>query len=189
VERDRDFIERCRQGDVQALRDLTMSHQDAVFRLALHLLRDPDHARDAAQDVFLNVFRALPGFRGDSAIKTWIMRIARNECMSRIDSQTRWRNRIVAEDSVDGYQQGIESIQDTQHDELYSVEVSNEVRRSVAELSEPYRSAIALRYFAELSYEEIADALDSPLGTIKAWIHRGKTLLRNKLATQKESLR
>jgi RNA polymerase sigma-70 factor, ECF subfamily len=86
VEHDRDFIERCRQGDVQALRELTMSYQDDVFRLALHLLRDSDLARDTAQDVFLNVFRALPGFRGDSALKTWIMRIARNECMSRIDS-------------------------------------------------------------------------------------------------------
>lgn len=186
VENDRQLIERCRRGDEHALAELVGEYRDMVHGLAYHMLHDAEAASDAAQESFLSVFRALPGFRGDSAValRTWIYRIARNECIQRSDRARRWRFvRTLANDDETSSVAGDEP---SPLDDTVAARRSDRVRRAVSTLREPYRSVIVLRYFEDLPYAEIARILDATLGSVKSWLYRAKVYLADALVADAE---
>ena len=181
MDEDREFLRRCWEGDRAACRDLVRRYQGMVYGLATRALRSKDEAQDAAQEVFLNVLRSIPFFRGDCTVKTWIYRIAVNECIARSKRQRRRERHVRRFD--DGEEAGISLPQapEATLDHLVSREETRRVRAAIDELPEKYRMAILLRYFDGLAYEETAEVLQIPLNTLKVWLFRAKGLLRGKL--------
>lgn len=173
-------IDECRGGSLEALGVVVREHERMVWALACRLV-GPDDARDAAQEIFLSVFRSLPRFRGECALKTWIYRIALRECFCRIGRRRRERTWLVA--AVDDGQNEREypSPDPSPLDELESADLRGRLDAAIGELPDRYRTVIVLRYSEELEYHEIASALGIPLNTVKTWLYRAKELLAHRL--------
>lgn len=178
---DSELLRKCWEGDPTAFRDLVHRYEGMVYSLARRTLRSDEEADDAAQEVFLNVFRSIPFFRGDCTVKTWVYRIAVNECIAR--SKRRKRRESTVRPFFDGEEDDIGSPSHglTASEALERDEEARRVRAAVAKLPEKYRVAMILRYFDGLSYDEVSDALDVPLNTLKVWLYRAKGLLREEL--------
>ena len=178
------LVAQCIAGDDVACSRLVAEHQRMVYQLAFHLLADHNDALDLSQDVFLQVFRMLPRFRGQSTLKTWIYRIVVNQARNR---QRWWRRRFrAAQVSLD---QHVE-----QHGDLPSTSHANEpdrvlgrremaARLTTALLTLPFdqRTALVLREMDGLSYEEIAFSQGVAVGTVKSRLARARELLRAEL--------
>ena len=140
-------------------------YQNKVFRLAYSMLGNRELAEDAAQEIFVRVWRALPGYRGLSSLSTWIYSIARNTCLTALKSGQRTLS--LDEPKV---HDAAEARQSIPLDESRGPDLAY----LVSQLPEKYRQAIALFYMEEKSYEEVARLLDVPLGTVKTYLHRAK---------------
>lgn len=175
------LINECRAGSPEALGAVVREHERMIWALAYRLV-GPDEARDASQEVFLNVFRAFPRFRGDCALKTWIYRIALRECFYRIERRRREQNWTVAAVDDELNEREYPSADPSPLDELESANVRDQLDRVIADLPDRYRTVIILRYYEELPYSEIAAALGIPVNTVKTWLYRAKELLAHQLS-------
>src|SRR5262245_36479971 len=177
------LIARCNTGDEAACADLVSIHQRMVYALALNLLGDRDEALDLSQEVFLRVFRTLSAFRGQSALRTWIYRIAVNQAKNRI----RWwhRRHRSSQVSLDDHLLNfgdLESKQDILPDRLLaSKETAAKIWQALARLPFEQRTALILREVDGLRYEEIAFSLDVAVGTVKSRLTRARQALRAEL--------
>ena len=174
------LIERCTAGDEVACAELVATHQRMVYGLALNLLGDRDEALDLSQEVFLRVFRTLSGFRGQSALRTWIYRIVINQARNR---QRWWRRRRRGDEvSLDEHLQQcgeLESKQDVLPDRLLaSKETAARIWQALDRLPFDQRTALILREIDGLRYEEIAFSLDIAVGTVKSRLTRARQALR-----------
>jgi RNA polymerase sigma-70 factor, ECF subfamily len=174
------LIERCNAGDETACAELVAAHQRMVFSLAMHLLGDRDEALDVSQEVFLRVFRTLSGFRGQSALRTWIYRIVINQARNR---QRWWRRRHRGSQvSLDEHltQFGdVESKRDVLPDrQLASKETAAHIWQALDRLPFDQRTALVLREIDGLRYEEIAFSLGVAVGTVKSRLTRARQSLR-----------
>ena len=174
------LIQRCAAGDEAACAELVATHQRMVYALALNLLGDRDEALDISQEVFLRVFRTLSGFRGQSALRTWIYRIVVNQVRNR---QRWWRRRHRSDEvSLDDHLQysgELESKQDVLPDRLLaSKETAAHIRQALDRLPFDQRTALILREVDGLRYEEIAFSLDIAIGTVKSRLTRARQALR-----------
>jgi RNA polymerase sigma-70 factor (ECF subfamily) len=148
------------------------SYRDRVFRLSLSILRDPTAAEDAAQDVFIRLWKALPSYNGSAALSTWIYAITRNTCISLLRKkrpQVSLDEPMFADDDNGG---GLQLAAPEQDD---SAVVS--VEKLLNRLPERYRQAVVLFYMEDQSYDQTAAALALPLGTVKALLHRARKRL------------
>ena len=176
-------IERCVAGDEAACADLVSTHQRMVYTLALHLLRDRDEALDLSQEVFLRVFRTLPQFRGQSALRTWIYRIVINQARNR----QRWwtRRQRSAQVSLDAHLEKFgepESTGEILPDRmLASKETASLIWAALEKLPFEQRTALVLREIDGLRYDEIAYSLDVAVGTVKSRLTRARYALRAEL--------
>jgi RNA polymerase sigma-70 factor (ECF subfamily) len=174
------LVARCLAGDERACADLVFAHQRMVYALALNLLGDRDEALDLSQEVFLRVFRTLSRFRGQSALRTWIYRIAVNQARNRI----RWWRRRHRGDQVSLDEHltnfgDLESKQDILPDRLLaSKETATKIWQALARLPFDQRTALILREVDGLRYEEIAFTLDVAVGTVKSRLTRARQALR-----------
>ena len=178
------LIQRCAAGDEDACAELVTEHQRMVYQLSLNLLGDHNEALDLSQEVFLRVFRTLHGFRGQSALRTWIYRIVVNQARNR---QRWWRRRHRSQQvSLD------EHI--TAHGELPAPgnggspdrilgqkQLAERIRTSLDRLPFDQRTAIVLREIDGLSYEEIGFSLGIAVGTVKSRLARAREALRAQL--------
>ena len=182
------LIQRCAAGEQSACAELVASHERMVFQLALHLLGDRDEALDLSQEVFLRVFRTIHTFRGQSALRTWIYRIAINQARNR----WRWwkrrrRDSTVSLDANDetGRQSLIATLKsDTSRDpekDTLAHERERALRKALGDLRRVYRETVILRDIEGFAYEEIAVALEISVGTVKSRLARGRQELRRKL--------
>ena len=177
------LIERCKDGDEAACGDLVGAHQRMVYTLALHLLQDPDEALDLSQEVFLRVFRTLPGFRGQSALRTWIYRIVINQARNR----QRWwrRRRRGSQVSLDEHLErcgDVEAKGSVWPDRLLaSKETSTLIWQALNRLPFDQRTALILREVDGLRYDEIAFSLGVAVGTVKSRLTRARQALRAEL--------
>ena len=178
------LILRCTRGDEQACHELVEQHQGMVYGLALHLVSDHQEALDVSQEVFLRVFRTLKGFRGHSALGTWIYRIVINQARNR---QRWWRRRHHdAQVSLDDHARANGELPsraaDASPDGVYRQrELAGRLRIALARLPFEQRSAIVLREIDGLSYEEIAYSLNVAVGTVKSRLARARRALRCEL--------
>jgi RNA polymerase sigma-70 factor (ECF subfamily) len=159
------LVTRAKHGDRRALEVLLERHEPKVQRLALHVLRDPDDAHDAAQEAMAKVCVRLEQFRGDSQFSTWLHRLVLNTC------RDAYARRRVHEPLADDLQAG--------HDVS---ELRRELCESLAEVPEQQARVVLLKHAIGLSFEEIAAADGVPVGTAKCQAHRGRARLRERLS-------
>ena len=176
VEDSAEFLDRLRSGDAGAFEALVTIYQHRVFSVALRMLGNPAEAEDVAQDVFLRAHRALPGFRGEAKLSTWLYAIASRLCLTRLGSGVRRLTQYGDET--------LTRLADGQVDPVAEVERSEveiALHRAIAELDEDRRIVVVLRDLEGLSYEEIAQALKLPVGTVRSRLHRARSDLKDKL--------
>lgn len=181
--RESSLIYRCAQGDEQACSELVEEHQRMVYTLALHLLGDHDEALEVSQEVFLRVFRTIHGFRGQSALRTWIYRIVVNQARNR---QRWWRRRLRSHQvSLDEHirENGeMRSAETADPDRVLGrKELASRLTSALDGLPFDQRSCIVLREVDGLSYEEIAFSLGVATGTVKSRLARAREALRAQL--------
>jgi len=182
------IVERCRQGDRAAFNELVRRHQKKVFNLCFRMLGNRHEAEDVAQDVFVTAFRAIKSFRGDSALSTWLHRVAVNNCKNRLKFLRRRKYfHTESMDAVrdDGENEMVREYRDDSEDSPEQVrersELSREIQRAIDQLDEDYKAVIVLRDIQGFSYQEIAEILDLKEGTVKSRIHRARSELQQKL--------
>jgi RNA polymerase sigma-70 factor (ECF subfamily) len=171
---ERRLIDRSAGGDQQAFRQLVDRYHRLVMNIAFRALGELSLAEDAAQEVFIKVYKALPGYRHDKPFKHWLHRVASNA----VTDALRRRRPIV---SLDGLEQELASKELDPQDVAARHDLQRAVRHAIASLPPHYRDTIALQAFGELSYEEIAQVLDIPLGTVMSRLNGAKRLLRQTL--------
>lgn len=147
-------------------------YRDRVYRLAFSILRNPSAAEDAAQDVFVRLWRALPSYNGSAALSTWIYAITRNTCISLLRKR---RNLVSIDEPIFADDENNVGMQLCAPQEDDSAVVS--VERLLDRLPERYRQVVVLFYMEDKSYDQTAAALGLPLGTIKALLHRARKRL------------
>lgn len=159
--------------DERTFEDVLAEYQGKVLRLCYAMLGNRALAEETSQEVFLRIWRALDGFRWEAALSTWIYTITRNACLTALK-----RSNVTRAESLDDP----EIFRRAQKGEMTRAvqESRTDVRAWLAELPEPQRQALTLFYLEEKSYEDVAAALDAPMGTIKTWIHRGRRALTEK---------
>jgi RNA polymerase sigma-70 factor, ECF subfamily len=179
------LVQRVQRGDKTAFDLLVRKYQHKVIKLVTRYMRDPADAEDVAQEAFIKAYRALPQFRGDSAFYTWLYRIAINTAKNAIVS----RDRSPVDFDLD--MQNIEesnSMQtrladpETPLSLLQTEEIRTTVNQAIEALPEDLRTAIVLRELEGLSYEEIAQAMECPVGTVRSRIFRAREAIDRRLS-------
>lgn len=175
-----ELIAHCQQGDTLAFARLVGETQTSVYNLAYSVLHDREEAQDMTQEVYLKVWRALPSFRGESRFSSWLYRITVNACLNR---RRQLRKDLVVVDREDSIE-GLVAYGGDPLKEALTKERNEWVWAAVDRLAEKYRLVITLFYQEQLSYQEIAEMLSLPLGTIKAHLNRAREALVKSLNSQ-----
>jgi len=183
-ESDLKLVERVQRGERAAFDLLVLRYQHKVLKLIMRYVHDASEAEDIAQESFVKAFRALPSFRGDSAFYTWLYRIAINTAKNHFAAQGRRAPTVVSND-IEDQEDGEDSIRlsDTATpDSLYqSKQVGLAVNRAIDQLPADLRTAIVLRELEGLSYDEIAAAMNCPVGTVRSRIFRAREAIAQEL--------
>ncbi|PYR31035.1 MAG: hypothetical protein DMF92_06695 [Acidobacteria bacterium] len=177
VVNERELVERCRLGDERAFEELVDRFKDLVFGLIARTVQDRSRAEDLAQDVFLRIHRGLPYFRGEARLSTWIYRIVANVCAQ--DQAPREAMVSLDDDRMSG--RSMPSVSDRRFSDL---ELRDRLEKAIVRLPANYRLLIAAHYLDGARYEELAEALQLPLGTVKTQLYRAKQQLRRMLETE-----
>lgn len=169
-------VERVRAGDKQAFNLLVARYQYKIQNLVARLIRDPAEQEDVAQETFIKAYRAIGNFRGDSTFYTWLYRIAINTAKNHLVGAGRKppaRDVDVDDSTMLGQVEGLVEMNSPEAI-LQNDELVNTIRQAIAELPDELREAIMLREFDGLSYEDIADVMGCPIGTVRSRIFRAR---------------
>jgi RNA polymerase sigma-70 factor (ECF subfamily) len=175
---ERELVERCRRGDEGAFQELVDRYKDLVFALVARTVQDRSRAEDLAQDVFLRVHRGLPYFRGEARLSTWIYRIVANVCLQDHGRPSAIARAVSLDDES---ARAAASSTDRQFGDL---ELRDRLEKAIARLPAHYRLLIAAHYLKGVQYDDLADAMQLPLGTVKTQLFRAKQQLRRILETE-----
>ncbi len=181
---DQVLVKRVQAGDKQAFDLLVKQYQHKIIGLIGRYVYDPHEAMDVAQEAFIKAYRALPGFRGDSAFYTWLYRIAINTAKNHLVSRSR-RPPDVDVDVDDAHYIDTDSeLRDLESPEsaLYRDELERVVKSTLDRLPEDLRVALTLREFEGMSYEDIANVMDCPVGTVRSRIFRAREAIDKEIA-------
>lgn len=173
------LISRALGGEPAAFGELVVRYQDRLYNSLLRVLGSAEDARDAAQDAFVQAFVKLDTFRGSSAFYTWLYRIAFNQAMSHARRQRPTRS--LDDDRAELGREPVDG-QPLPEARLHAGERATQVHRALAELSAEYRTVIVLREMDGCKYEEIAEILELPVGTVRSRLFRARLELRDRLA-------
>lgn len=173
---DQQLVARVKKGDSRAFDLLVLKYQHKIFGLISRYVRDSDEVQDVAQEAFIKAYRALPNFRGDSAFYTWLYRIAINTAKNHLVARSRRPPGSDVELEDAEYLESGGGLREIENPEnaLFGEELKAVVDRAIAALPEDLRTAITLREFDGLSYEDIADIMDCPVGTVRSRIFRAR---------------
>jgi len=165
---DLELVHQSQQGDPEAFSELVRRHQHVIYNVAYRFMRDSNLADDMAQEAFLKAYRLLKGFRGDCSFSTWMYRVTCSVCLTELNRRKR-RAEVELQ---------------PKHDSLHSVDppedidMPEKIRRCVGKLPDRYAKIITLYYLKGISYEEIAQVMEIPMGTLKTWMFRARKQLR-----------
>jgi RNA polymerase sigma-70 factor, ECF subfamily len=181
---DSQLVARAQQGDQQAFNLLVVKYQRKLSRLLSRFIRDQAEVEDVTQEAFIKAYRALPAFRGDSAFYTWLYRIGINTAKNYLMAMGRrapTSTEVDAEDA-EGFEEG-EQLRDinTPESVLLSNEIAETVNSTIEQLPEELRRAIQMREIEGMSYEDIAQAMDCPIGTVRSRIFRAREAIAERL--------
>jgi RNA polymerase sigma-70 factor, ECF subfamily len=186
---DQTLVERAQSGDKRAFDLLVLKYQHKVANLISRYIRDPSEVMDVSQDAFIKAYRALPGFRGESAFYTWLYRIAVNTVKNHLMAQGRRPPGDDVETELAEQMDAGGRLRDhaTPERNLLSDEIAQTVQSALDDLPDDLRTAIVLREFEGMSYEEIAIAMDCPIGTVRSRIFRARDAIERRLRPLLES--
>lgn len=177
------LVARAREGDNRAFDMLVLKYQQKVAGLISRYIRDSSEIMDVTQEAFLKAYRALPGFRGESAFYTWLYRIAINTVKNHLVAQGRRPpGDDVEADVAEGMEMG-SRLRDVGTPESYLLtdEIAQAVQQALDDLPDDLRTAIVLREFEGMSYEEIATTMECPIGTVRSRIFRAREAIDKRL--------
>ena len=180
---DKQLVERVRQGDKRAFDILTLKYQHKIVGLVSRYMQGSDEVMDVVQEAFIKAYRALPRFRGDSAFYTWLYRIAINTAKNYLVSRS--RRPPDTDIDVDGEFQGdIVVLRDVSGPEnaMAKDQLEHVIFMAIDELPEELKVALTLREFEGFSYEEIAEVMECPVGTVRSRIFRAREAIEKKIA-------
>ena len=180
---DEELVARVQRGDKTAFDALVLKYQRKVANLVSRYIRDPGETLDVTQEAFIKAYRAIPNFRGESAFYTWLYRIAINTAKNFLVAQGRRPpgSDVEAEAAEQLDVGGRLKEQETPENHLLTAEIAETVQQAIAELPDDLRTAITLRELEGLSYEEIANAMSCPIGTVRSRIFRARDAIDKKL--------
>jgi RNA polymerase sigma-70 factor (ECF subfamily) len=173
---DTELIARVVAGDREAFNAIMRGHEDRVFSVCLRMMTDRERALDATQETFLTVFRKAGQFKGESALGTWIYRIAVNTCYDQLRRAKRRQSEPLP-DHVDPRDHAAEDLID-------SAALRPDIERALAVLPPEFRSTIVLSDIEGLALPQVAEALGVPVGTVKSRLFRGRRILAKELGNQ-----
>ena len=181
---DQQLVARAQRGDKQAFELLVIKYQRKLGRLLSRWVRDPAEVEDVTQEAFIKAYRALPSFRGESAFYTWLYRIAINTAKNYLVALGRRAPTTTEFDNeeAEGFEDA-EQLRDssTPESELEGKQIAAVVNKAMEALPEDLRTAITLREIEGLSYEEIADVMNCPIGTVRSRIFRAREAIATEL--------
>jgi RNA polymerase sigma-70 factor (ECF subfamily) len=181
---DRQLVARAQRGDKRAFELLVEKYQRKLARLLSRFIRDPAEVEDVTQEAFIKAYRALPAFRGDSAFYTWLYRIGINTAKNYLMAMGRRAptSTEVEAEEAEGFEEG-EQLRDINTPEslLLSNEIAKTVNATIEQLPEELRTAIQMREIEGMSYEDIAKAMDCPIGTVRSRIFRAREAIAEQL--------
>lgn len=180
---DLEIVKRVQRGDKSAFDLLVIKYQHKLAKLVLPYVHDRDDVLDVVQESFIKAYKALPRFRGDSAFYTWLYRIAINTSKNYLTAQSRRPPRYDV-DVVDAeFYDGGSAMHDNSTPEanLATQQIKEAINRVISELPEELKIAISLREFEAMSYDEIAEVMDCPVGTVRSRIFRAREAIDNEL--------
>ena len=181
---DRQLVERAQRGDKREFELLVEKYQRKLARLLSRFIRDPAEVEDVTQEAFIKAYRALPAFRGDSAFYTWLYRIGINTAKNYLMAMGRRAptSTEVEAEEAEGFEEG-EQLRDINTPEslLLSNEIAETVNSTIEQLPEELRTAIQLREIEGMSYEDIAQVMNCPIGTVRSRIFRAREAIAERL--------
>jgi RNA polymerase sigma-70 factor, ECF subfamily len=181
---DQQLVERAQHGDKHAFELLVSKYQRKLARLLSRFIRDSTEVEDVTQEAFIKAYRALPTFRGDSAFYTWLYRIGINTAKNYLVAMGRRAPTTTEIDSeeAEGFEDG-DQLRDlnTPENELATRQIAETVNQTLAELPDELRTAITLREIEGLSYEDIANIMNCPIGTVRSRIFRAREAIAARL--------
>ena len=181
---DLELVRRVQSGDKSAFDVLVLKYQQKVINLVTRYVHDPHIAMDVSQESFIKAYKGLKNFRGDSAFYTWLYRISINTAKNHLVS----KSRRMPDDDIDAQEaeqyDGGGKLRDisTPENQMLAEEIKSTLNKAIEELPDDLRIAITLRELEGLSYEEISDAMDCPIGTVRSRIFRARESIENELA-------
>ncbi len=181
---DAELVARVQRGDKQAFDLLVLKYQRKIMRLLSRMIRDPGEIEDVAQEAFIKAYRALPQFRGDSAFYTWLYRIAINTARNWLAQNNRRPSTPSAQENEDGETfDATDNLTDSSNpeSEMASRQIADTVNKAMNDLPEDLRNAIVMREIDGMSYEDIAESMNCPIGTVRSRIFRAREAIATRL--------
>lgn len=179
---DEEIVQNIRKGEKHLFAHLVDRHKDRAMALAMRMVRNREDAEEATQDAFVRAYHGLERFEGKSRFSTWLYRIVYNVCLSRISQRKHQPTQVDVQDVEEAYDTAVQV--DSPEVILESRERWMVIKNIIDSMEEKYSSILSLFYFQELSYEEICEVTQLPLGTVKAHLFRARTLLRKRLSEE-----
>ncbi|OPY58815.1 MAG: ECF RNA polymerase sigma-E factor [Pelotomaculum sp. PtaU1.Bin035] len=183
------LIEKSKNGDMEAFEQLVRRYENKVYTVAYRFLGNHADASDLAQDTFLRLYQALPGFRGESSFMTWLYRITANACRDEIRRQQRCHVVSLDNETVKNGNHVISRISGSilsPEEEVERIEFNNTIQQCISSLSEEHRLILVMREVQGLSYEEIAEVMKCSLGTVKSRLSRARQAFKEKFDHRRE---
>jgi RNA polymerase sigma-70 factor (ECF subfamily) len=177
---DQEAVQRCLAGDAEAFSTLVERYGGRVYNIALRITNDSDAAADCAQEAFIRAYRALHQYDPTLPFGPWLYRIATNASLNHVQ---RWH---AHETPVEEFPDSAEPDEEGPESSALRKEELSEVMAAMAELPAHYRAALTLRHLQQLSYQEVADSLGIPLGTVKTHLHRARAALKTRLLARRK---
>lgn len=171
-------IERCQKGDVSGLQVLFELHRTKVYNLSWRMLGSPQDAEDVLQEIYMKVFDRIGNYRGDSAFSTWLYRMTTNHCLDILR-----RRKIL---TFLGFENAPEAVDKKDSEKVPNLGFSPVIAQALEKLPGKQKACLLMREMEDMSYEDIASALQLSLGSVKSNIHRAKAFLKD--ALEKEGL-
>jgi len=181
---DAELVARVQRGDKQAFDLLVLKYQRKIMRLLSRMIRDPSEIEDVAQEAFIKAYRALPQFRGESAFYTWLYRIAINTARNWLAQNNRRPSTPSAQENEDGETfDATDNLTDSSNpeSEMASRQIAETVNKAINDLPEELRNAIVMREIDGMTYEDIAESMSCPIGTVRSRIFRAREAIAIRL--------